>query len=169
MLESSEVHKALSEFGQNVVEQARTNFLDKNASGKGSQSLDFDVETFENSFGMNFSMEQYMEFQDKGVSGTKQKYDTPYSYTNKKPPASAFDKWGVRRGLAGRDEKGKFLTRKSLNFALATHVFKYGIKPSLFFTKAFEKEFENLPDNIGEAYALDVEKFMDSTLNNEKL
>ena len=159
-----EVKRILSRFGREVVLNARTNFLGKNASGKGSRSLNFDLDVFKNSFSLSFEMEDYMNYQDKGVSGTETKYNTPFAYTNKRPPASAFDKWAIRRGLAGRDEAGRFLSRKSLTFALASHVFKHGIKPSLFFTKAFEKEFRNLPDEIIEAYGLDVERLMEITL-----
>lgn len=95
----------------------------------------------------------------------KKKFDTPYSYKDKRPPASAFDKWTIRRGLAPRDDKGRFMSRRSLNFAIANSVFNYGIKPSLFFTKAFEKHFKTLPDEIIEAFGLDVEELMRITLN----
>ena len=159
-----EVQKALSKFGRNVVVEARSNFLGKNASGKGSRSVDNKLEIFPNSFSLSFSMEDYMEYQDKGVSGKKTKYNTPFKYTTKRPPAKAFDRWAIRRGLAGRNEKGQFTSRKSLTFALANHVFMYGIKPSLFFTKAFEKEFKSLPEELMNAYALDIERFMQSTL-----
>ncbi len=36
-----------------------------------------------NSIGVYFEMEPYGNFQDKGVSGVKQKFDTPYSYKTK--------------------------------------------------------------------------------------
>lgn len=160
-----EVQKILSKFGREVVLNARTNFLAKNASGKGARSIEEKLEVFPNSFCLSFIMERYMEYQDKGVSGIKQKYNTPFKYTTKRPPAKAFDKWSIRRGLAGRNEKGQFLSRKSLTFALANHVFMYGIKPSLFFTKAFEKEFKTLPPLLVDAYGLDVERFMEVTLN----
>lgn len=163
-----EVQKVLSQFGREVVFNARSNFLGKNASGKGARSLESDLEVFPNSFSLSFSMEDYMEYQDKGVSGKKKKYNTPFAYTNKRPPASAFDKWAIRRGLAGRNEKGQFLSRKSLTFALANHVYMNGIKPSLFFTKAFEKEFKNLPEELVNAYGLDVERFMELTLNTNR-
>ena len=77
-------------------------------------------------------MEQYGEYQDKGVSGTKRKYNTPFKYTNKMPPPKAFDKWGIRRGIAPRTKTGQFEKRKSLNFVLARSIFYKGIKPSLF-------------------------------------
>jgi hypothetical protein len=117
---------------------------------------------------MTFEMEDYMEFQDKGVSGTEKKYNTPFRYTTKKPPTKVFDRWIIRRGLAARDAQGRFLSRESLKFALSNHIFKFGIKPSLFFTKPFEKHFRNLPDELIEAYGLDVERFMEQTLKDNR-
>ena len=168
MLARQEVNKVLSLFGAKVVTESRRNFRKKNASGRGIRSLDFDIEAFEKSFSMTFEMEDYMEFQDKGVSGTEKKYNTPFRYTTKKPPTKVFDRWIIRRGLAARDAQGRFLSRESLKFALSNHIFKFGIKPSLFFTKPFEKHFRNLPDELIEAYGLDVERFMEQTLKDNR-
>lgn len=170
MLERKYVHKALEDFKNDVIADAKRNFTadGKSSSGKGLKSLDGEIETFPNSFHLGFTMDDYMEFQDKGVSGTKKKYNTPYSYKTKRPPAKAFDKWAVRRGLAPRDEKGRFQSRQSLNYALAATIFKFGIKPSLFFTNAFEKHFKYIPNKIVEAYGLDVENLMRTTLNAKR-
>ena len=117
-------------------------------------------------------MEEYGNYQDKGVSGVEKKYNTPYSYKRKgsdlkgMPPPSKLDKWTIRRGIAPRDKEGKFLSRKSLTFLIARSIFKNGIKPTLFFTKPFEKEFKKLPDTVLTAYGLDVEEFLEYTLEN---
>lgn len=164
MLEAKYVDKIFTAFGNNVISQAKLNFKGKSASGKGIRSLDFDVAAFKNSMSMTFKMEKYMEFQDKGVSGKEKKFNTPYSYKNDKPPTKAFDKWVIRRGIAARDKQGRFLSRESLKFALSNHIYKFGIKPSKFFTDAFEKHYRDLPDEVVEAYGLDMEEFMKFTL-----
>jgi hypothetical protein len=111
-------------------------------------------------------MEDYGVFQDKGVSGIKKKYNTPYSYTNKMPPPSKMDKWIVRKGLKGvRGKDGKFISRKSLQFMIARSIYNNGIKPSLFFTKPFKKSFTNLDKDIIKAYQLDVEELLKFTTN----
>jgi hypothetical protein len=111
-------------------------------------------------------MEDYGIFQDKGVSGIKKKYNTPYSYTNKMPPPSKMDKWIVRKGLKGiRGKDGKFISRKSLQFMIARSIYNNGIKPSLFFTKPFKKAFTNLDKDIIKAYQLDVEELLKFTTN----
>jgi hypothetical protein len=103
-------------------------------------------------------MVDYGKFQDRGVSGTEKKYNTPYKYTNKMPPAKAFDKWTVRKGIAPRGKGGKFEKRKGLNYAIAKSIYKKGIRPSMFFTKPFAAAFKRLPDELVEAYAIGIEK-----------
>jgi hypothetical protein len=109
-------------------------------------------------------MADYGFYQDKGVSGTKVKYNTPFSYTNKMPPPKAFDKWIVKKGIAPRKKDGKFTTRKGLQFAIARSIFEKGIKPSLFFTKPFEAAFKNLPNEMIEAYGLEAEETFDTIM-----
>ena len=169
MLTRDFVRDTLNRFGSEVVSQSRANFLRKNVTGKGSRSIDYDLQAFPNSFQLEFEMEDYMEYQDKGVSGVKKSYNTPYRYTNKMPPPSAFDQWSIRRGLAGtRDKQGRFIARKAINYALARHIYQQGIKPSKFFTKAFESAFRDLPDELVEAYGLDAKELMAATLNAKR-
>ena len=96
-------------------------------------------------------------YQDKGVSGKKKKYNTPFSYKDKMPPSSALDKWSVRKGIAPRDKSGKFIPRKSINFLIARSIYNKGIKPSLFFTKPFEKAYKDLPKDLVKGFINDIE------------
>jgi len=133
-----------------------------------------------NIFELTFLMEEYVVFKDKGVKGTKSNYlenkNSPFSYKSKggkkglkgMPPPKAFDKWIVRKGLKGiRDSKDRFIGRKSLQFMIAKSVFEKGIKASMFFTKPFEKAFKNLPKELVDAYTLDVEQLIKTTVNNK--
>jgi len=162
------VQQELNRFAKYVIQQSRTNLTKgkKNSSKTLYNSLDYDLNVSPNSFSMSFLMEDYGVFQDKGVSGIKKKYNTPYSYTNKMPPPSKMDKWIVRKGLKGvRGKDGKFISRKSLQFMIARSIYNNGIKPSLFFTKPFQKAFKNLDKDIIEAYKLDVEELLKFTTN----
>ena len=162
------VQQELNRFAKYVIQQSRTNLTKgkKNSSKALYNSLDYDLNVSPNSFSMSFLMEDYGIFQDKGVSGIKKKYNTPYSYTNKMPPPSKMDKWIVRKGLKGiRGKDGKFISRKSLQFMIARSIYNNGIKPSLFFTKPFQKAFKNLDKDIIEAYKLDVEELLKFTTN----
>ena len=104
-------------------------------------------------------MEDYATFVDKGVSGTETKYDTPYSYTDKMPPPSSLDKWTVRKGIAPRDDKGRFMPRKTLQFLIARSIFKNGIKPSLFYTKPYHKYLKSISKRLEKQYRVDVMDF----------
>lgn len=158
--------EVLNRFIKHVVSQAKRNLTTngKNASKKLYNSIKGEAKAFPNSIGVYFDMEDYGFYQDKGVSGIKKKYNTPFSYKTKMPPPKAFDKWTIRRGIAPRNTKGQFQTRKGLNFAIARSIFEKGIKPSLFFTKPFEAAFKNLPDELIDNYGLEVEKLFDSIL-----
>jgi len=160
----SELQIELEKFRDYVIEQAKNNLtrLGKDV-GKLYDSIEGSVKANENSFEMEFSMEDYGIFQDKGVSGKRKKYNTEFSYKDKMPPPRAFDRWIVRKGIAPR-KQGKFASRKSLQFMIARSVYMNGIKPSLFFTKPFEKAFKQLPDTLVEAFGLDAVKLFDESI-----
>jgi hypothetical protein len=163
----SERLKALEKFRDLVVAEAKANLqrMGKNSSGKLSNSIKGDVKEMPNSIGIYFEMEPYGNFQDKGVSGTERKFDTPYSYTTKMPPPSKLDKWIVKRGIAPRNVTGQFQSRKGIQFAIARSIFKYGIRPSLFFTKPFEAAYKTLPDTLIDKYGLDAEQLLNEILD----
>ena len=163
----SERLKALQQFRDLVVAEAKANLqrLRKDTSGKLSNSIKGEVKEMPNSIGVYFEMEPYGNFQDKGVSGTQRKFDTPYSYKSKMPPPSAFDKWIVKKGIAPRSASGKFQSRKGLQFAIARTIFKQGIKPSLFFTRPFEATYKTLPDTLIDKYGLDAEQLLNEILD----
>jgi len=163
-MQLKETQKALNAFGKYVVQQARTNLTKgkKNSTKSLYNSLEYDVQEMEGLIRMFFKMDDYGEFQDKGVSGVKKKYNTPYTYKTKMPPTSSLDKWIVRKGLKGiRDEKGRFIKRKSLQYLIARSIYTKGIKPSLFFTKPFNKAFSNLDKALETAYSKDLENNID--------
>ena len=159
----SNVKEELNRFAKYVISQSRANLTrsKKNSSKELYNSLDSNVKVSKNSFELSFVMEDYGVFQDKGVSGVKKKYNTKYSYTSK------MDKWIVKKGIAPRDKNGKFISRKSLQFMIARSIFNNGIKPSLFFTKPFEKAFKNIDKDLIKAYRLDIEQLLDTSINNK--
>jgi hypothetical protein len=175
MLEN--VQEILDQFKFDVIRDARKNLksgLNRkypiDASGKLSKSIQANVKESQNSIELTFEMEGYGVFQDVGVKGIKKGRSLrDYSYKKKggkkglkgMPPPSAFDKWSVRKRLAPRDKKGRFMSRKSLTFLIARKVFFEGIQPSLFFTRPFEKYFKRLPDEMIEKYGLDMMDLFD--------
>jgi len=164
-----ETEKYLNDFAKYVIQQSRSNLTkgDKNVNKKLYNSLDNEIEVGANSFRLAFLMEDYGKFQDKGVSGTEKKYNTPFSYKSKKPPLRPITDWVKNRRFQFRQKNGKFMSYQSTAFLVRNSIFKKGIKPSLFFTKPFEKAFERLPDELVEAYGLDVEQFLEFTINKK--
>jgi len=159
MAEFDNIQDLLNDFRSNVIREAKKNLSSQNTSGRLSKSLKSYVKESKNSIQISFEMDDYGFYQDRGVKGKKSgKSLDGYKYTNKMPPPKAFDKWNVKKGIAPRDKKGKFIKRKSLNFLIARSIFEKGIKPTLFFTKPFEKYYKRLPDELVEKYGLDMEK-----------
>ena len=171
MLDKSEVQKQLDKFKAYVISESRKNLtnLKKNSSKKLYNSLRGEAKAMPNSFSMDFFMEDYGHFQDKGVSGVVKKYDTPYNYTTKMPPTRSLDKWIVRRGIAPRGKNGKFVSRQGLKFAIARSIFRHGIKPSLFFTKPFEAAYKRLPSELVDKFGLDALELFDMTIQQPKI
>ena len=177
MLTKGETRKYIEAFKDKVVRESRSNLSKKRkrVTKKLYDSIDGKVEVFDNSFSISFEMEDYGLYQDKGVSGTKNKYDTPYSYSSNSKltgleyHTGIFAKYARFRKLRPRDKKGRFGTYKSMGFILARSIKEKGIKPSLFFTRPFRKYFKKFPKELTERFALDVENLIAFSLNEKRL
>lgn len=180
-------HKELSNFARNVVKFSRSNLTrqNKNSSKKLYNSLDFELNVSQNSFGLAFVMETYGIFQDVGVKGKdpskvmggaktkrgQQAPNSPYRFGSGTHKGTwnifvqSLTSWVKKKGYRFRDEKGKFKegSQKSLAELIASNIYYRGLKPSLFFTKPFEAAFKKLPDELVEKFGLDVDKFLEFT------
>lgn len=175
---NKETQIALNNFAKYVIKQSRTNLTkgNKSVSKKLYDSLGYDLKVSPNSFSLSLLMEDYGVFQDRGVRGTKSgrsldnfRYKQSSNLRGLEYHTGIFSKWAKARGMQPRDKKGRLGSYKTMGYILANSIKKKGIKPSLFFTKPFETAFNNLPDDIVEAYALDVENFLKfTTKNNDK-
>lgn len=164
MLETVNIEKELERFFKEVIKESRSNLkkTNSNASGDLSRSLNYKIKENPNSIEADFLMEDYGDFIDKGVKGTKEgKSLANYKYTTKKPPVKFLRTWLKRK-------TGKFRS-KDLNsraFAVQNIIYQRGIKPTEFFSKPFEEAFKTLPDELIEAYGLDVDKFIEFVIKD---
>lgn len=172
------VQSVLNSFGKGVVQQSRSNLSKKKKKDTGGlyDSIKYDLKVSKNSFQLSFSMLSYGTYVDKGVKGvggtkadgsswkTKIVTNSPFKYTNKKPPTKALDGWVLRKGFVGRNAKGQMQSRTSAKFAVATSIFHTGIETTNFFTTPFENEFNKLPEQLVEAYNLELDTFLKYTL-----
>jgi len=179
MLDLKQTKKSLTAYRDLMVKEIKRSLKDKKkiSSGELYDSIQgTPIVEDVNSISFGIEMADYGEFIDKGVSGKKKKYNTPYKYTNKMPPPNKLDKWIVRKGLAPRDTKGRFTGRsissvgfaKSISFLIARSIYMNGIKPSLFFTKPFRKYTQDLPIVIAEALRIDADKFFEVTIKTNR-
>ena len=161
------VKDSLNKFAKYVVQQSRSNLTKgkKNVSKSLYDSIGYDLTVSPNSFSLSFIMDEYGMYQDKGVSGTQKKYNTPFKYTNKMPPIKPLADWAKFKNIRLRDAKGQFAkgNYKTIGFLISRSIYRKGIKPSLFFTKPFERSFKNLPDEVVKAFALEIEDLLDFT------
>jgi hypothetical protein len=154
-MKTEALERYLNSFGKYIVQQSRTNLTKgkKNVSKDLYNSISFKVITTADGFSVQFFMDSYGTFVDKGVSGTDVRrsfkdykgktISSPYKYTTKQPPSRVLDKWIVKKGIAPRDEKGRFMSRKSISFLIARSIKRKGIQGISFFQRPLQLGLEN--------------------------
>lgn len=164
-MKTDNIERYLNSFGKQVVNRSKGNLQKAKGGGTNLEnSISFKVVTDADGFSVQFYMDSYGTFVDKGVSGTKTKrtfkdyksktISSPYKYTTKQPPSRVLDKWIVKKGIAPRDEKGRFMSRKSISFLIARSIKRNGIQGISFFQKPLGlglKQFgKDLLENVKE-------------------
>lgn len=178
MLTTDFTQQAFERFAKAVVKQAKSNLTrgGHRVDDKLYKSLDdWEVKvSARGSVTLVFNMEEYGEFQDRGVKGAKtgkapnQKEFTPFKFTTKAPPFRPLRDWVAKRRFQFRDrDSGKFKSYDQTARLIQQSIFKKGIPQTLFFTKPFKRQFGNLPDDIIEAFGNDVERFLSATFKDK--
>tara|TARA_R100001443_G_scaffold2640_5_gene8664 strand:+ start:5876 stop:6400 length:525 start_codon:yes stop_codon:yes gene_type:complete len=161
--------KLMDTFAKKVIKQSIRNLekQDKIDSGKLAKSLNYNLEVYPSgALELNFQMPDYGLYQDKGVKGSqsgRKAYKSPYKFKGKNIKQGVIESWIKRKGIQGRDKKGRFITRKSLAFVIGRSIALYGIPATRFFSKAFRQHYRRLPEQFAKVYASDVEKFIRQT------
>lgn len=180
MLSREETNKVLTKFTKYVVTQSRANLTrkDKNVKGKLYDSIKGESFTGKQSIGIYFQMQDYGEFQDQGVKGKSSSLKAPNSQfrfgskTGKEGGLTqGINQWVKDRRLQFKSKeegsKGRFLSYEQTAFIITRSIYQTGIEASRFFSKPFEVGFERLPEELVQAYALDVEKLLQQTVNKK--
>ena len=160
------LERYLNSFGKQIVKQAKENLSAADKKGALANSIDFFVVKKGGSITVRFKMNSYGAFVDKGVSGTETKRSykdykgktksSPFKYKAKQPPSGIIEKWIKRKGLKGRDKKGRFITHKSLSFLIARSIKKKGIQGISFFQKPLMLGMKQFSSKFGKAIADDI-------------
>ena len=163
MLKTVNLEAELERFAEEVIKKSKANLkrLNKKASGDLQNKMDYEINVSENSFSLGIGYPEnqggkYAKFVNYGVKGTKSgKSLKNYKYTTKKPPMRFLRTWL-------KQKSGRFRSRNLTSdaFKVQNIIYQRGIKPTEFYSKPFEKAFQTLPQELIEAYALDVEDFI---------
>ena len=174
------VKASLEKFAKGVVEQARANLVreNKNVTGNLYNSLQYEIEANPNSLALRWKMNElapYWKFQDYGVQGkssSSKAPSSPFRFGTGSGMAGglsrAIEKWVAARRFQFRDKKGKFLSYDATALLISRSIYNKGIKTTSFFTRPFQLNFQQLPEEIATAYALELSDFLRFTLQNTK-
>ena len=168
------IERYLNSFGQSVVNKSKGILKKKKKVVTGTllNSISYTLSESKQGFTLKFLMADYGKFIDKGVSGTKKdRYYVDYKGKKRKSPFTygktrdggltrGLDKWIVMRGIAPRDEKGRFISRKSLKFLIARKIFTQGIQGISFFQKPLQLEMRDFYNQVGKAIKEDIENII---------
>ena len=160
----------LNKFGKYVVQQSKSNLSKKKKKDTSAlyNGVKYSVEEGRRTTTLRFdfgSANDYWEFVDKGVKGVSSSAKAPNSPfkfgtgTGKKGGLTGgINGWVSRKRIQFKDRKtGRFLSYKSTAFLIMRSIWNKGLATTNFFTKPFEAAFKRLPDDIYEAYSLQVE------------
>ena len=174
MAEFQNIQELLDDFKNKVIAEAKRGVPSN--TGALANSIKGYVKESKNSIQISFEMDEYGFYKDKGVRGDKSsnkgngQNKSPYKFgTNssligkaKGGMSGIMSKWVKQKGFQWKDKKtGRFMSYKSMGYLIARSIYSKGIKPSLFFTKPFEKYYNRLPDELMEVFGFDMEKLFD--------
>ena len=162
------VDEVLNAYAEYVVDSAKKNLVDERKSlGDLYKSVSYKYEKSQDLFLLDFLMEDYGTFVDKGVKGKTSTYpETKAALSQFQYGSGNFPKGGLRDGIKGwlekkrfqwRDKKGKFMSYDTMTYLISKSIYNKGLKANLFFTTPFELGLQNLPKQLTDAFSLDIE------------
>lgn len=119
----------------------------------------------EKSLNLRFSFPgaDYWQFVDEGVKGaisSAKAPRSPFRFGSGTGPSGrlrpSIDKWVVKKGIAPRGAGGRFASRKSMVFAISRSIYQTGIRPSYFFTNAYDRTLKKHNAKLEKAVGDDI-------------
>lgn len=130
------VEKHLTKLGSEIISKAQQN----EPENEDVKDLKPNVKVVGNTVELRFRGNVGIIYQDKGVSGTEVKYDTPYSYTDKFPNIAALDKWAEGKTMTLKGGKVRDLN----SYVVAKNIYERGIEPKKFLTNAIKSSKDSV-------------------------
>ena len=165
--------EALEKYAKYVIQQSRSNLTKANkGGGKLYNSLQYQIDAPK----VKFLSEDYGIFVDQGVRGDnpakvspnakirgQQAPNSKFRFGSGKSPktfkqfVNKMSIWAKAKNVRFRDAKGRFKkgNYKSLGYVIASNIYNRGIRPTMFFTKPFDRGLELYGDEIVAAYLED--------------
>jgi hypothetical protein len=172
------VQEELDKFKNYVIQQSKSNLskLKKNDTKGLYNAIKGEAKAMPNSFYLAFDLGEYGAYVDQGVRGKNSSAkapNSPFKFGSGKGKkgglTQGIQRWVKARRFQFRDKKsGKFMSYESTAFLITRSIYSKGTKPSLFFTKPFQKYFEKLPQELIVKYGLDVEELFKYTIQQPK-
>ena len=149
----------IEEIAGNFIERIKDNIQTEGMNVTGNIN-EIEIQVQDNR--VNILAPNYLIYQDRGVSGTEVKYDTPHAFTDKAPPSSVFIDWIKTKNIQLRNENkyyGKPSPSKDLSedeqiekasWAMAKSVQKKGLKPRNVYSKEIPQLIDDLSNELGD-------------------
>ena len=162
------LEQAIRGLADDIVDQAKKNLVDKyKSNGDLYNTLHAEIEQKTNEFVVKFYMQDYGIFVDKGVKGKTSTYPetkaalSQFQYGSgtgsKGGLTNGINKWLKKERFQWRNDLGQFMSYESMAYLIARSIYNKGLKANLFFTKPFEQALKNLPVQLSNSFALDIE------------
>lgn len=173
---NDELNIVLKKFTSYVVQQSKSNLSrqQKNNTKQLYNSIKGGSKVSKNSIQLWFEMQEHGEYQDKGVRGKRSSAKAPKSPfkfgtgTGRKGGLTeGIEKWVTRKRFQFKNKEGKFMSYKSTAWLITKSIYNKGLKPSMFFTKPFEKAYKNLPNELIEKYGLTMQDQLLNIIKDE--
>ena len=161
--------KELGKIGKEVRRRARISLKarGKVVTGKLYNSIRYEqsVARNEKSLDLRFSFPgaDYWQYVDEGVQGAMSSAKaprSPFRFGSGSGPSGglrpAIDKWVVKKGIAPRSAGGQFASRKSMVYAISRSIYQTGIRPSYFFTNAYDRTLKKHNAKLEKAVGDDI-------------
>ena len=168
-MSTTNIENYLESFAKQVVVDARKNLSASKGDTELAKTINFKVVSTSKGIDIQFLMAEYGSYVDKGVKGkggqiksgtTKGNYggrrwfinwkgkrqDSPFQFGTGSGPkgglTKALDKWIVKKGIAPRNEKGEFMSRKSIKYLIARSIYIRGIHGISFFQRSLGDNYK---------------------------
>ena len=175
-MELRETRKVVKEFAAFAVEEAKGELrltrtirgrkVKRVSSGNLESSLASKVRVTKGRTVVDFyakgSAGKYADFVEQGVSGTKVKMKTPYSFKSKFANIGAIEKWIRTKPVRLRDKNGRFKEMSDKNirsaaFVMARSIAEKGIVGIQYFQKGIDIALNKYDDKLADALVNDIE------------